>query len=75
MNFKYFLQNRQKVGKQHFSSENEDAEYEKEVFLHIGLVLTKIKMISYSVSCDLSAALASGQSAGPGTRPALIEAK
>jgi hypothetical protein len=41
MNFKYFLQNRQKVGKHHFCSKNDDAEFEKEVFLHIGLVLTK----------------------------------
>jgi hypothetical protein len=29
------------VEKQHFFSEHDDAEFEKEVFLHIGLVLTQ----------------------------------
>jgi hypothetical protein len=33
------------------------------------------KRWKYSVSCDLSAAPAPGQSTGPGERPALIETK
>jgi hypothetical protein len=35
----------------------------------------KNQKLSYSVSCDLSAAPAPGQSAGSGTRPALIKTK
>jgi hypothetical protein len=31
----------QKVEKQHFYTVNDDAEFEKEVFFHIGLDLTK----------------------------------
>jgi hypothetical protein len=41
MNFLLFLQNRQKVEKQHIYTKNDDAEFEKEVFLHILLGLTK----------------------------------
>ena len=40
------LQNRQKVEKQHIYTKNDDAEFEKKVFLHIGHVLAK-KMILY----------------------------
>jgi hypothetical protein len=45
MNFRLFLQNCQKVGKQHFYTINDDAEFEKEVFLHVGLYFTIKKMI------------------------------
>jgi hypothetical protein len=45
--FLTFLQNRQKVEKQHFCTKNDDAEFEKEVFLQIGLDLT-IKKLSLS---------------------------
>jgi hypothetical protein len=39
--FGLFLQNCQKVEKQHIYNKNDDAEFEKEVFLHILLGLTK----------------------------------
>jgi hypothetical protein len=45
MNFWLFLQNRQKVAKQHFCSKNDDAELEKEIFLQIGLDLNIKKLI------------------------------
>jgi hypothetical protein len=45
MNFLLFLQNRQKEEKQHFYAKNDDAEFEKEVFLQIGLDLTIKKLI------------------------------
>ncbi len=45
MNFLLFLQNRQKVEKHHFYTKNFDAEFEKEVFLHVGLDPTIKKMI------------------------------
>jgi len=43
--FLTFLQNRQKVKKQHFYTKNFDAEFEKEVFLHVGLDPTIKKLI------------------------------
>jgi hypothetical protein len=45
MNFLLFLQNRQKVEKQHFGTKIENAEFEKEVFLQIELDLTIKKLI------------------------------
>jgi hypothetical protein len=45
MNFLLFLQNRQKVEKQHFGIKIENAEFEKEVFLQIELDLTIKKLI------------------------------
>jgi hypothetical protein len=39
MNFQQFLQNRQKDENHHFYTENDNTEFEKEVFLHIGLGL------------------------------------
>jgi hypothetical protein len=40
-----FLQNRQKVEKQHIYTKNDDAEFEKKVFLQIELDLTIKKLI------------------------------
>jgi hypothetical protein len=37
----FFYKNRQKAEKQHIYTKNDDAEFEKEVFLHILLCLTK----------------------------------
>ena len=43
--FLLFLPSRQKVKKQHFYTKNFDAEFEKEVFLHIGPDPTIKKLI------------------------------
>ena len=45
MNFRLFLQNRQNMKKHQFYSENDDAEFEKEVFCHFGRDFTIKRMI------------------------------